>query len=69
MWRVQGANPFESGWVVAVTVYPNLATAIVTEQYAEAKRTGRPLANRQIHPYRRTIVVHRIREDDQTIVY
>ena len=52
-----------------VTVQSSLATRTVAEQYAEAKRTGKPLPGRQIYPYRWSISLSRIREDEETIVY
>lgn len=52
-----------------VTVQSSLPMDLVAQEYAEAKRTGKPLPGRQIYPYQWSISLRRIREDEETIDY
>ncbi len=52
-----------------VTVQSSLPMDLVAQEYAEAKRSGRPLPGRQIYPYQWSITLRRIREDDEAIQY
>jgi hypothetical protein len=52
-----------------VTVQSSLPMDLVAQEYAEAKRTGKPLPGRQIYPYQWRITVRRTREDEATIEY
>jgi hypothetical protein len=51
------------------TVQSGLPMDLVAQQYAEAKRMGQQPQGRQIYPYQWAIKLHRIRENDQAIVY
>lgn len=52
-----------------VTVQSSLPIDLVAQEYATAKRTGKPLPGRQIYPLQWTISLQRIREDTETIEY
>lgn len=51
------------------TVQWSLPIDLVAEEYAQAKRTGQQPPGLQIYPYQWSITLHRIREDEQSIVY
>ncbi len=52
-----------------VTVQSSLPMDLVAQEYAQAKRTGKPLPGRQIYPHQWTISLSRIREDTEKIEY
>lgn len=49
--------------------YPSWSTAMVAEAHTTFKHTGINRAGRQVYPHQWEITVHRIREDQETIVY
>jgi hypothetical protein len=52
-----------------VTVQSSLPMDLVAQEYAEAKRTGKPLPGRQIYPYQWSISLRRTQEDEERIEY
>lgn len=49
--------------------YPSWSTLTVAEEFTEFKLTGLNKAGSQIYPHQWRITIHRIREDEETIVY
>ena len=52
-----------------VYLYPSWSATMVADAHTTFKQTGINRAGQQIYPYQWTIMLRRIREDDQTIVY